>query len=236
MVDIQDRRKDFNENVAPALAEQVGARRQWVGESSSWFSYFTSKTRFVVGAAPRRVRVRILPCFRPHLSGRSPPDPHPSQGSRISYVAAFSLARPLARPHVYVHSAGRVAQTILPTKGDTIQEFENRFGCLSEELRDATAPAHLGRRSAAVTELVEWATCTTPWIRLTVGESERGSAWVRESCQSNGQGVESRSRRVSTIQKRGEAGTRPRARWRSTRWRPTPADQGRRKRRDQRAP
>ena len=159
MADIHDPRAHFNETVAPALAEQVGARRRWVGESSSRFSYFTSKTRFVVVAGPQEGSNTDL-ALAFGLSYRS--------DLRLTLILPKGYEFPTlqrsawldrsARPHVYVHSAGRVAQTIVPTKGDTIEEFENRFGCLSEELRDATAPAHLGRRSAAVTELVDWAT------------------------------------------------------------------------------
>ena len=65
------------------------------------------------------------------------------------------------QPHVYVHSGGKVIRVAVPNRRDTIEEFTLRLvqhHTLSEELRDATAPAHLGRGSAGVTELVDWAT------------------------------------------------------------------------------
>jgi hypothetical protein len=188
VADIRDDRRNFNASTAPHLAERVGARRQWSGKGSSRFAYFTSKSRFVIVAGPQEgsnaeLALAFGLTYRKdlRLTLILP------KGSEFPTLQRSAWLNGAARPHVFVHSRGRMRQVAVPKRKDTIAEFERRLGRskeLSDDLRDATSPAYLGQRSAAVTELVDWATTHLRSTHRTVAASEHGSASDNGCCRS----------------------------------------------------
>jgi hypothetical protein len=155
-------RTRFNDEDAADLAAQVGARLRWKGKGSSRFAYFTSNSRFVVVAGAQEgtdvdLALAVGLTYRKdqRLTLLLP------RGFEFPTLQRATWLKRAVRPHVFVHSGGKLTPCKMPAQEDTIKEFKRRLTkaqTLSDELRDATAPAYLGQRSNAVIELVDWAT------------------------------------------------------------------------------
>ena len=82
-----------------------------------------------------------------------------------------------ARPEVWLHGGATACRQDLPSKDATVAQLTARLKpgqSLEDELHQAATPIHLGVRSAAVYELVEWAT-THPLLDASHRRGER--AW-----------------------------------------------------------
>lgn len=155
-------RAEFNEQIAPRLAAQVGVPHPWDGSGSRRFAYFSDKSRFAVVAGPQEgANVDLALVYG--LEYRS--------GRRLELVLPSGYAFPTrqrsawltdeARPFLHEHDGNVVQECRVPTRVQTIDELSARLKpgqTLQEELRVAATPVHLGERDADVFELVEWAT------------------------------------------------------------------------------
>jgi len=136
---------------------------EWAGNGSTRFAYFHSDDRFIVLAGEQEATHTDL-ALAYGLSYRR-------TGQQLVLVLPENHAfptlqrtpwlRPEARPLVWVHNGTRARPVELPTRASTVEELTKRLPegvDLSQELRQASAPAHLGERGTQVDALVEWAT------------------------------------------------------------------------------
>ena len=163
-----DARKDFNEHVAPKLAQQLGLPAQLNGSSmSKRFAYFQDNDRFAVVAGAQEgseVELALAYGIR-YANGKALtlvlPDGHTNATEqRVPWL------RKERRPEVFVYgSSGQPALRRPRTRRETIAAFTEPRGNLglSDELGKALTPAHLGDATAGVWQLVEMAT-TAPLL------------------------------------------------------------------------
>ena len=155
-------REKFNCHDAPRLAEQVGVVKPWIQPGvSSRFAYFANDDRFVVVAGAQEGD-KVAAAFAYGLTYRSGrklllvlPEHHALATSQRA--PWFS---PDARPEIWQHSRTIATRMEAVKQEATIQAFEEpRKGRAPHtELAAASTGLHLGSRSSAVSELVDWAT------------------------------------------------------------------------------
>jgi hypothetical protein len=165
MPSLVETRDAFRTTVAPALVDQIGAdpTAVWDGRGSSRFAYFAADDKFIVVAGSQEETHTDL-ALSYGLSYRQP-------GQHLVLVLPQDGAFPTlqrapwlhdeARPQIWVHD-GLTAQPVeLPTRAGTVAQLTARLPAgttVAQELRTASAPAHLGARDQQVDALVEWAT------------------------------------------------------------------------------
>lgn len=177
LMTVAEARAEFKRHAAPLLAKQVGVTTPWKGSGSSRFSYFADEKRFLVVAGSQEESGVDL-AFALGLSYR---------GQRQLLLAlpvehAFATLQRApwftseARPKIYLHNGVTAEMKSLPSQSET----RDRAGAVkpgksaAEELRDAATPKHLGKGSAGVYALIEWAT-THPLLDAGHRRGER--AW-----------------------------------------------------------
>lgn len=175
---LQQDRQSFNTITAPELAKTVGVKVPSRGNRSTRFAYFADEKRLaVIAGAQEGSEVDLA--FALGLTYRGDrrlvlvlPEQHAF--ATLQRAPWFTAE---ARPEVWIHDGGVATRHTLSTKDDTIAALTLRLKSgqtLEEELRAAATPTHLGAKSSAVFELVEWAT-THP---LLDGSHRRGErAW-----------------------------------------------------------
>ncbi|HEY3924654.1 MAG TPA: hypothetical protein VGL75_08830 [Acidothermaceae bacterium] len=159
---IESERAKFNSAEAPSIAASIGVTAPWKQSGSSRFTYFADHTRFLIVAGPQEgSEVELALAFGLHYRENRrlvlalPHDHRFATSQRAAWLTAT------AQPELWIHGDGPVRRVDLPTREETLGEFRKRLKdgqSLTEELHDAATPAHLGIRSTAVYELVEWAT------------------------------------------------------------------------------
>jgi hypothetical protein len=145
---------------AKGLASQVGVTEPWSGNGSDRFAYFADERRFVIVAGPQEGSYVDL-AFAQGLAKRGsrrlvlilPKDHAFATLQRAPWFKAE------ARPVVYLHDGVTAHVCDLPAQDETVKRLDAKHkGSPEDELRKAATPAHLGARSDAVYDLVEWAT------------------------------------------------------------------------------
>jgi hypothetical protein len=145
---------------AKGLASQVGVTEPWSGNGSDRFAYFADERRFVIVAGPQEGSYVDL-AFAQGLAQRGsrrlvlilPKDHAFATLQRAPWFKAE------ARPVVYLHDGVTAHVCDLPAQDETVKRLNAKHkGSPEDELRKAATPAHLGARSDAVYDLVEWAT------------------------------------------------------------------------------
>jgi hypothetical protein len=121
-------RTRFNDENAADLAAQVGARLRWKGKGSSRFAYFTSSSRFVVVAGAQEganvdLALAVGLTYRKdqRLTLLLP------RGFEFPTLQRAPWLKRAVRPHVFVHSGGKLTPCKMPTQEDTIKEFKKRL-------------------------------------------------------------------------------------------------------------
>jgi hypothetical protein len=155
----QDRRR-FNTQTAPALAGRVGVAGLWNGHGSERFAYFSDDQRLVIVAGPQEGSHVDL-AFAQGLEHRGSrrlvlilPEDH-----AFATLQRAPWFKADARPDVYLHNGVTIHARELPTQDETVERLAAKHeGSPQAELRKAATPAHLGVRSSTVYDLVEWAT------------------------------------------------------------------------------
>ena len=156
----QDRELFNLGEVAKGLASQVGVTEPWTGNGSDRFAYFADERRFVIVAGPQEGSYVDL-AFAQGLEQRGsrrlvlilPKDHAFATLQRAPWFKAE------ARPDVYLHDGVTAHVCDLPAQDETVKRLDAKHeGSPEVELRKAATPAHLGARSDAVYDLVEWAT------------------------------------------------------------------------------
>jgi len=158
---VQHDRELFNlGEAAKGLASQVGVTEPWSGNGSDRFAYFADERRFVIVAGPQEGSHVDL-AFAQGLEQRGsrrlvlilPKDHAFATLQRAPWFKAE------ARPDVYLHDGVTAHLCDLPAQDETVKRLDAKHkGSPENELRKAATPAHLGARSSAVYDLVEWAT------------------------------------------------------------------------------
>lgn len=158
---VQQDRELFNlGGPATGLASQVGVTEPWSGNGSERFAYFADERRFVIVVGPQEGSYVDL-AFAQGLEHRGSrrlllilPEDH-----AFATLQRAPWFKAEARPDVYLHDGVTAQRCDLPTQDDTVKRLAAKHGGSPEvELRKAATPAHLGARSNAVYDLVEWAT------------------------------------------------------------------------------
>ena len=175
---VQQDRERFNSITAPQLAAVVGVTAPSGGNRSTRFAYFADDTRFVVIAGAQEESEVDL-AFALGLTYREDrrlvlvlPEQH-----AFATLQRAPWFKPDARPEVWLHDGAVARRRDLPSQDDTVAQFTARLKpgqTLEDELREAATPTHLGVKSAAVHQLVEWAT-THPLLDASHRRGER--AW-----------------------------------------------------------
>ena len=166
-------RKEFRTAWAANLARQAGLRRPepWKKRGSDRFACFADASRFVMVAGPHEESHADL-ALAYGLTW--------AEGRRLVLVLPEDYAFPTlqrapwltreARPQVFTHDvrvigpsfAGGTARAVrLPSRKATMHALSERLKAgqtLKDELREAATPAHFGKRSLDVAELIQWAT------------------------------------------------------------------------------
>jgi hypothetical protein len=176
---VQQERELFNSVDAPRLAADVGVTEPAEEDSrSNRFAYFADEKRFVVVAGAQEGNEVDL-AFALGLTYR---------GDRQlvlvlpQHLAFATLQRApwfkaQARPEVWLHDGMTARLQDLSTTDATVAQLTARLTprqSLEDELHDALTPIHLGVRSPAVYDLVDWAT-THPALDASHRRGER--AW-----------------------------------------------------------
>ncbi len=156
----EDARRRFNGDQAPALAAQAGVPERWNGRGSARFAYFADDQHFAI-VAGQQEGAHVDRALAYGLTYRG--------DHRLVLVLPRDAAFPTlqrsawlvsrARPRIYLHDGQRIEAVPVPSEQYTVSEVLKRLQgkTPAEELAAATTPAHLGRRSKNVAELVEWA-------------------------------------------------------------------------------
>ena len=165
---LKEDRELFNTEVAPQLAEQVRPRvtSRWTGHrsltKSARFAYFADEQRLVIIAGDQE-KGAVEHAFAYGLGYREHRQLVLVLPRNYSFAtlqrAPWFMDR--ARPEIWLHDSRSAQREPLPSKAGTIGELSKRLKdgqSPSKELVDAATPGHLGTRSAAVHDLVEWAT------------------------------------------------------------------------------
>lgn len=177
----QQERVRFNRDDAPALAGKDVLRASSVARSKR-FAYFENSERFVVvaGAQEEHDVDLALAHGMTHRGDRKLVLVLPRQQAFATLQRAPWFASE-AQPEVRLHDGARATRQALPSQGDTVKQLKKRLQprqTSAAELADASTPMHLGHLSAAVHELVEWA---TKHPQLDPGHRQAERSW-----QSNG--------------------------------------------------
>jgi len=158
---VQQDRELFNlGEAAKGLAWQVGVTEPWSGNGSDRFAYFADERRFVIVAGPQEGSYVDL-AFAQGLEQRGSRQlvlilPEDRAFATLQRAPWFKAE---ARPVVYLHDGVTAHVCDLPTQDETVKRLDAKHeGSPEVELRKAATPAHLGARSNAVYDLVEWAT------------------------------------------------------------------------------
>ena len=158
---VQHDRELFNlGEAAKGLASQVGVTEPWSGNGSDRFAYFADERRFVIVAGPQEGSHVDL-AFAQGLEQRG--------NRRLMLILpkdhAFATLQRApwfkteVRPDMYLHDGVTAHLCDLPAQDETVKRLDAKHkGSPENELRKAATPAHLGARSSAVYDLVEWAT------------------------------------------------------------------------------
>ena len=171
---------------AKRLASQVGVTDSWRGNGSDRFAYFADERRFVIVAGPQEGSYVDL-AFAQGLEQRGsrrlvlilPKDHAFATLQRAPWFKAE------ARPEIYLHNGVTTHACDLPTQDETVKRLDAKHqGSPEVELRKAATPAHLGARSDAVNDLVEWRPISHCWTPATGAASDPGIAWARRCYRS----------------------------------------------------
>ena len=133
-------RTRFNDEDTADLAAQVGARLRWKGKGSPRFAYFTSNSRFVVVAGSQEgTNVDLALAFGLTYRRDQRLTLLLPRGFEFPTLQRAPWLKRAVRPHVFVHSGGKLTPCKMPTQEDTIKEFKKRLAksqTLSDELRE----------------------------------------------------------------------------------------------------
>jgi hypothetical protein len=158
---LEEERERFNSVDAPTLAGIAKGASPWKGGSSR-FRYFRDDRRFIViaGAQEGRDVDLALALGLSYREGRRLVLVLPEKHAFATLQRASWLARE-HQPVVYLHNGSAAERIKLPSRDETVTRLKAVKPGLSpqQELRAAATPKHLGHvKSAAVHDLVEWAT------------------------------------------------------------------------------
>jgi uncharacterized small protein (DUF1192 family) len=188
-------RREFRDGWAADLARQAGVRRPepWKKRGSDRFTCYADASRFVMVAGPqeehhvdlalaygltwteRRRLVLVLP-----------------EDDAFPTLQRAPWLKREARPQVFTHDVrvvggalvgGKVSAARLPSRKATLHEYAERLKAgqtLKDELREAATPAHFGKRSHDVAELIHWA---TDHHQLDPGHRKSERSWPCGCCR-----------------------------------------------------
>lgn len=155
-------RKRFHQQDAAGHAAAVGLKAEPLNRPTEKFAYFEDDTRFVVVAGAQE-KDEVESAFARGLGLRGNrrlvlvlPERH--SFATTQRAPWFKLD---AQPEIWTYGKTAPVRQVLKTREQTRQALHERLKpgeTFKSELQDATAAKHLGGRSNAVWELVEWAT------------------------------------------------------------------------------
>lgn len=171
-------RKRFHEQDATKLAVAVGLKAERHNDTKERFAYFADDERFVVVAGAQE-KDEVESAFARGLGLRDKrrlvlvlPERH-----SFATVQRAPWFKPDAQPEIWTYGKTAPVKQVLKTREQTEEALRQRLKpgeTLESELQDATAAKHLGGRSNAVWQLVEWATMHE---RLDPGHRKGERSW-----------------------------------------------------------
>lgn len=157
-------REQFNKRVAPGLADQIGLPQQVVGgKFSKRFAFFADDEQFaVIAGTQEKGDVELALAHGVRYAEHRPLTLVLPEGHTNATEQRIPWLRKAAQPTLFVFGPDqKPAQRPLRSRRDTLNAFaeaRKKDQSPADDLGKALAPAHLGRATGGVWQLVERAT------------------------------------------------------------------------------